>query len=63
MPNKAFKPLAMLARTFGTPRALAHGFAIVAQRPLRTKRRLTGRYAKKVERAPMLNTWPIRCLG
>ncbi len=42
-PNKAFKPLAMLARTFGTPPALAHGFAIVAQRPLRTKRRLTGR--------------------
>ncbi len=41
--NKAFKPLAMLARTFGTPQALAHGFAIVAHRPLRTKRRLTGR--------------------
>ncbi|WP_078118480.1 hypothetical protein [Thiosocius teredinicola] len=41
--NKAFKPLAMLARTFGTPPALAHGFAIFAQRPLRTKRRLTGR--------------------
>ena len=34
----------MLARTFGTPRALAHGFASFAQRPLRTKRRLTGRY-------------------
>ncbi len=41
--NKAFKPLAELARTFGTPQALAHGYAMFAQRPLRTKRRLTGR--------------------
>ncbi len=42
-PNKAFKPLAMLARTFGTPRLVAHGSAILAQKALRTKRRLTGR--------------------
>ncbi len=42
--NKSFKPFAMLTRTFGTPQALAHGSAMFAQRPLRTKRRLTGRY-------------------
>ncbi len=42
-PNKAVKPFAMLTRTFGTPLALAHGSAMVAQRPLRTKRRLPGR--------------------
>ncbi len=41
--NKAVKPFAMLTRTFGTPQALAHGFAMIAQRPLRTKRRLPGR--------------------
>ncbi len=40
--NKAFKPLAMLARTPSTPHLFAHGFAIVAQTPLRTGRRLTG---------------------
>ncbi len=44
-PNKAVKPFAMLTRTFGTPPALAHGYAMFAQRPLRTKRRLPGRYA------------------
>ena len=43
-PNKAFKPLAMLARTSGTPRLFAHGFAIVARTPLRTSRRLTERF-------------------
>ncbi len=42
-PNKAFKPLAKLTRTFGTPHLFAHGFAILAQTALRTKRRLTGR--------------------
>ncbi|WP_078118592.1 hypothetical protein [Thiosocius teredinicola] len=47
MHNKAVKPFAMLTRTFGTPRALAHGFAIFAQPPLRTKRRLPWRYAKR----------------
>ncbi len=41
--NKAVKPFAMLTRTFGTPRPLAHGFAMFTQRPLRTKRRLPGR--------------------
>ncbi len=41
--NKSFKPLAMLARTLGTPHLIAHGFAIVAQKVLRTDRRLTGR--------------------
>ncbi len=41
--NKAFKPLAMLARTPSTPRRVAHAFGIVAQTELRTGRRLTGR--------------------
>ena len=44
-PNKAFKPLAKLARTPSTPHLVAHGFAIVAQTVLRTGRRLTGRFA------------------
>ncbi len=43
MPNKAVKPFAMLTRTFGTPHRVAHGYAIVAQTALRTKRRLPGR--------------------
>ncbi len=43
MADKAFKPLAMLARTLGTPHLIAHGSAIVAQTVLRTERRLTGR--------------------
>jgi len=42
-PNKAFKPLAMLARTPGTPRLFACGFAIFTQIALRTGRRLPGR--------------------
>ncbi|WP_227816877.1 hypothetical protein [Nitrogeniibacter aestuarii] len=42
MANKSFKPLAVLARTLGTPHLIAHGFAIVAQTVLRTERRLTG---------------------
>lgn len=41
--NKAFKPLAKLARTSGTPRLIARGFAIVARTPLHTSRCLTGR--------------------
>ncbi len=41
--NKSFKPLAILARTLGTPHLVAHGCAIVAQEVLRTERRLTGR--------------------
>ena len=41
--NKALKAFAPLTRTFGTARAFAHGFAIFAQRPLRTKRRLAWR--------------------
>ncbi len=44
LPNKAFKPLAKLARTPSTPHRVAHGFAIVAQTVLRAGRRLTGRY-------------------
>ncbi len=32
-----------LTRTFGTPRLVAHGSAILAQKALRTKRRLPGR--------------------
>ncbi len=32
-----------LTRTFGTPHLFAHGFAIFAQKALRTKRRLPGR--------------------
>ncbi len=43
--NKSFKPFATLTRTFGTPCLVAHGSAIIAQKALRTKRRLTGRYA------------------
>ena len=49
MPNKAFKPLAMLARTPSTPRLFAHGFAIIAQTALRTERRLTWRWASEME--------------
>ncbi len=43
MPNKAFKALAMLARTPSTPRLFANAFGIVSQTALRTGRRLTGR--------------------
>ncbi len=32
-----------LTRTFGTPHLFAHGFAMFAQKALRTKRRLPGR--------------------
>ncbi len=42
-PNKAFKPLAMLAGTSSAPRLIAQGFAIVAQTALRTGRPLTRR--------------------
>lgn len=42
-PNKAFKSLAKLAGTSGTPQLVAHGFAIVAQKLLRTSRPLTRR--------------------
>ncbi len=41
--NKAFKPLAKLARTPSTPHRVAGGFAMFAQTVLRTGRRLTGR--------------------
>ncbi len=47
MANKVVKPFAMFTRTFGAPRALAHGYAMFAQRPLRTKCCLPGRYVKK----------------
>lgn len=50
-PNKAFKPLAMLARTSSTLRLFAHGFAIVAQTVLRTGRRLTGRSMSALEKS------------
>ncbi len=46
--NKVVKPFAMLTRTFGTPPALAHGYAMIAQRLLRTKRRLPRRYADQL---------------
>ncbi len=42
--NKAFKPLAILARTPSTPRRVACGFAIFTQTALHAGRRLTGRY-------------------
>ncbi len=43
--NKAFKPLARLARTLSTPHRVAFGFAIFTQTALHAERRLTGRYA------------------
>ena len=43
-PNKAVKPFAVLTRTSGTPRLFAHGYAMIAQTPLRTSRRLPWRY-------------------
>jgi hypothetical protein len=48
--DNAFKPFAALTRTPSTPRLFAHGFAIVAQAALRTKRRLTWRYAPHIIR-------------
>ncbi len=42
-PNKAFKPLAKLARTLSTPHRVAFGFAIFTQTALHAERRLTGR--------------------
>jgi len=42
-PNKAVKPFAALTRTSGAPRLFAHGFAMIAQTPLHTSRRLPGR--------------------
>ena len=46
-PNKAFKPLAKLARTSGAPWHVAHAFGMLAQPPLYTSRRLIGRYLSK----------------
>ena len=43
-PNKAVKSFAALTRTSGIPRLFAHGFAMMAQTPLHTSRRLPGRY-------------------
>ena len=51
MANKAVKPLAALARTSGAPRLFAHGFAMIAQTPLRTSRRLPGRWAREIVHA------------
>lgn len=50
MPNKAFKPLAMLARMPSTPRHFAHGYAIVAQTALHTWRQLNWALAARNER-------------
>ncbi len=44
MPNKLFKPFATLTRTFGTPRLLGHGFAILPKQALHAECRLTWRY-------------------
>ena len=41
--NKAVKPFAALTRTSGAPQLFAHGFAMIAQTPLHTSRRLPGR--------------------
>ncbi len=42
-PNKAFKPLAMLAGTSSTPRLIGCGFAMFTQTALRAGRPLTRR--------------------
>ncbi len=43
--NKSVKPFValLLSRTSGAPRLFAHGFAMIAQTPLHTSRRLPWR--------------------
>jgi hypothetical protein len=47
--NKSVKPFValLLTRTSGAPRLLAYGFAILAQTPLHTSRRLPRRYGRQ----------------
>ena len=47
MPNKVLNSLASLVGTPGTPRRFAHGFAMIAQMPLRTRGPLARRYVQK----------------
>jgi hypothetical protein len=56
MSNKAVKPFAALTRTSGAPRLFAHGSAMIAQTPLRTSRRLPGRYAQKGRKLTPIQT-------